>query len=99
MFLDESEKRIAAISSAKSSGDMKALKAEAHALKGTGGNIGAPGVHRIASDLQEAAEQGLPALLDDLVAKLKTELFAVEEALKRRLKSLDEEGSAGGASA
>ncbi|MDO9083813.1 MAG: PAS domain S-box protein [Humidesulfovibrio sp.] len=63
-------------------GDMTALRLAAHSLKSSSGSVGAGPASRAAANLEDAAKDGLSALLPGLCQTLDSLLEATQEALR-----------------
>lgn len=85
LYADESVKRAAAIAAGLDKGDFDALREDAHAMKGSAGNIGADRVSEAAGRLQRAAETGDENECRELVAALLREHQSVDAWLRRYL--------------
>ncbi len=81
-YLDNSPKLIAHIDTGLASGDMDAVKHNAHQLKGGSGSIGAMHLFELAKQIEHQSGNGQPQGLDQLVSDLKAEYERVAEALK-----------------
>ncbi len=72
LYLSEADKRMASIARALGDRDLESVRSDAHAVKGSAGNIGADRVSDLASRLQRAAEDhdgaACSALFDALQA-------------------------------
>ena len=82
MFLDESGSRLQALKNAFDRADFETVHAEAHALKGAAGNLGAQEVGEAAAGLQRAAETGNRGACVGLLAALEARLDEADQWLR-----------------
>jgi PAS domain S-box-containing protein len=81
LFLDTTPGRVEALAAAARGGDTDAVRALAHGLRSTCGNVGAKRMTDLCAQIEELAPRGTAAL-EPLVAALLAELRLVREALE-----------------
>ena len=81
MFVGDAAERLGELRRAVEAGDAGAVERAAHTLKGSAGNMGAGGMARISSDLQDAGAFGDLARAGDLVEELEGEFELVKPEL------------------
>jgi CheY-like chemotaxis protein len=81
LFLATAPGRLDALVAAARSADADAVRALAHGLRSTCGNVGAKGMADLCAQIEERARQG-PSALDPLIGALVAELGLVREALE-----------------
>ena len=82
-YLEDLPEKRQAIAQALREGDDIALRLAAHSLKSSSSSVGAGPASRAAATLEDAAKDGLSALLPGLCETLDSLLAATEEALRR----------------
>jgi len=83
IFLNDNKERLEMLAKAVKTGDAKAIKLYAHAVKGAGRNIGAKRLSDIAHCLESVGREGDVEAAVSLFDKLKTELEKVMTFLSR----------------
>jgi HPt (histidine-containing phosphotransfer) domain-containing protein len=81
LFLDDAPPRLTAIHDAVDSRDAKALQQNAHALKGSAGNLAAQVVFETARELEQIARTGDWTRAEETCAVLESELDRLTAAL------------------
>lgn len=87
-YLEDSEQRMGEIGDALERGDLERLRRAAHALKGSGANVGAAALAALCGELEDAATAGTADGLRALVERVRVELRDVRDAIvaeKQRL--------------
>jgi signal transduction histidine kinase/DNA-binding response OmpR family regulator len=85
LYLGDTPKQLARMSSALEAGDAKALGDAAHSLKGSASGLGATHVASLALELEERARRGSLEECGDLLARLERESARVVEAAAAEL--------------
>jgi CheY-like chemotaxis protein len=85
IFLDDSPKRVSAISSAIENNDPEALEHNAHALKGSCTIIGAIGMKNIAYELEKIGQASRLDEAQGVLNRLEDEFVLVKEALEKKI--------------
>jgi PAS domain S-box-containing protein len=87
MYIDEANSIVTRMAAASVAGDLKAVSAEAHALIGLAGNVGAIRVSEIARQVEAAARAGDPVAVRCSLAVLRDAAAAAAGALKNWMSS------------
>jgi HPt (histidine-containing phosphotransfer) domain-containing protein len=82
-FINENERRVTTSQQAVVAGDREALRQLAHAMRGSAAMLGAGRLHDLAWSLEMDALSSELQVLARAVNKLRTELDAVVEALRK----------------
>ncbi len=83
IFVESSRELFAELSRAVTDGDTDLVRARAHSIKGSAGNIGATTVQRLAAEMEQAGKHGDAATAKHLLPRLDAgleQVFAVLEA-------------------
>lgn len=70
-FLTHFSQDLESLEQAWDAGDWDSLTCTAHRMKGAAANIAAPGLHSLASEVEEAARQRRPELLSEVLPRLR----------------------------
>ena len=81
LFLDTTPARLEALAAAARGGDAAGLRALAHGLRSSCGNVGARRMHDLCADIEQRADEGASALLP-LVGELLEDFGRVRAALE-----------------
>jgi two-component system, sensor histidine kinase and response regulator len=82
MFLEDTEERIEKLREAVREEDLESLRHEAHSLRGSSANMGAPTIARISRELEHAGDSGNPEKASELLGTLEQEFGRVRPALQ-----------------
>jgi len=82
MFLEDTEDRIGKLREALREGDAEQLTHQAHSLRGSSANMGAPTMARISKELEHAGESGNLGKASELLGTLEQEFGRVRPALE-----------------
>ncbi len=80
-FLVESEKQYLAVQGAWQAQDLDELRREAHALKGSCGNVGALALNSLCADIERKAHEGETAGIEEMLQETGGQLQTVYRAL------------------
>jgi HPt (histidine-containing phosphotransfer) domain-containing protein len=83
IFLEDLPARLSQLKTAVTSGDAKAVRSAAHALKGSGSSIGATRLASVCNELETLGRAGSVDGADLLVASVEVEATAAAGALQR----------------
>jgi HPt (histidine-containing phosphotransfer) domain-containing protein len=86
MFLESVPARLALVKTSLDSRDYEKIKAEAHSLKSSGGNLGARRFAALCEELELLEGGSVHKRASELLAQLEVEFKAVRDALEGRLK-------------
>jgi HPt (histidine-containing phosphotransfer) domain-containing protein len=81
LFLTTAEELVARLRIAAAKGDLEALQAAGHSLKGSAVNLGARKLGRLAADLEKRAKAGDVPNAPEIVGQLAVELAQVRAEL------------------
>jgi two-component system, sensor histidine kinase and response regulator len=82
MFLEDTEERLGKLREAVREGDAESLRHEAHSLRGSSANMGAPAMARISRDLERAGDSDDLGDAPGLLGSLEQEFGRVRPALQ-----------------
>ena len=82
MFLEDTEERLGKLREAVREGDAESLRHEAHSLRGSSANMGAPAMARISRDLERAGDSDDIGDAPRLLGLLEQEFGRVRPALQ-----------------
>lgn len=85
LYLKDCQQRIATIRAGSETGNLDAVRREAHSLKSASGNLGVATVALLSRDIEQACREGRSEKVPGLVAALDTALDRACAALKDRL--------------
>jgi len=85
IFLDDVPQQLAGLQSALDSGDMAALRAAAHKIKGSVATFAAGDAHAAAKALEQACQNGDGSAVPALAADLRTQTARLVVALRTEL--------------
>jgi len=85
LYLGESRKRLQALGRAVAEDDLEGIRREAHAIKGSAGNVGARRVAEAAARLRAAADGGEGAACRSCWADLRSEMEAADGWIRDHL--------------
>ncbi len=77
VFQSDTAERLAAMRAASADGDRVAIGRQAHAVKGSSGQVGALALAEICRRLETSAAAASPAEVDDLISRIERELQSV----------------------
>ncbi|NJK60304.1 MAG: Hpt domain-containing protein [Oscillatoriales cyanobacterium SM2_1_8] len=77
VYLEDTATHLAALQDAVANSQTEHIEREAHHIKGASGNVGALGMHILASELETLGKQKTAAGADRLLLKLNAEFEAV----------------------
>ena len=80
-FQGDTEVRLGKIRSALAEGNLKAIRAEAHSIKGSAGQIGAAGVASACLELERNVDAAANGALADLVRRLEARVAETSRAM------------------
>lgn len=85
IFIDDVPQQLASLQAAQESGDLEALRAAAHKLKGSVASFAAGDAHAAAKALEQACKDGAAGQVAALAAALRSETERLVAALRAEL--------------
>lgn len=85
IFLEDSQRQINQLEKCIETRDAPAVRSQAHSFKGASGNIGAPGLHKIAARIEKAGKQGNLYMAGNEYTELEREYSRVRKTMSEFL--------------
>ena len=89
LFIDETDKRLMMLQEDLQQNNLPGFRNEAHAAKGSAGNIGAVGLQKLTAEMQNAAEDNAASQCRLLLSQFETEYACIRKYLQQVIAHLD----------